>query len=154
MNVLDITSWDARSRSPTPMMDRSVEAFTISAAVLTQVGRICRIAWGNNTLVKVWENVRPMALAASIWPLGIACRAPRTISPTCTAEHRQCQHACLKWAELDTRGPQDVVAREHENQHRRAPNEVRVAAQQGTQWASAIRETQADRDTQKAAGQN
>jgi hypothetical protein len=54
----------------------------------TLAGITARSAWGSTMKMFVCAVERPRALAASFWPLGMACRPPRTFSATYAAEKR------------------------------------------------------------------
>jgi hypothetical protein len=87
--VREITCWVASSSSTTPITDSSVEALTISTAVLTQGGRMRRVAWGRTTYHRRCHGLSPIALAASDWPSGIEASAPRMVSDMCAPQNAE-----------------------------------------------------------------
>jgi hypothetical protein len=63
-----------------PTNDTRAVPLRISIVRLPIGGRIIRIAWGSTTSRSRWALVRLRAIDASVWPVGIAWIAPRTIS--------------------------------------------------------------------------
>ena len=73
-------------RSETVMTETNALSLTISVQLLTYGGVIIFTACGNTTRRVLSVKPMPMAFAASIWPLGIACTPARKISATYAVE--------------------------------------------------------------------
>ncbi len=113
-----------QSNSLTPMMESSVDALTISAAVLTQAGSACRKACGQAHRRGLRKG-QTIALAASVCPFGIDCSAPaHQFADMRAAEDGEGQNTGLDGPRSMPIVLQDIVAREHQDEHRRAADEI------------------------------
>ena len=146
-----MTSWVFSSSSPTPITESSVEALTISVAVLTQIGMTWRSACGSSTRNSSFQLPRPRLRADSIWATGTACSAPRRISPRCAPQKTE-SAKMPAWARAEPQAEdgEDVEGREDQHQHRRPAHEVDIGAQEQAQRLRG--EDEADADAEADGG--
>ena len=150
MKLREMISCVRSSSSATPMTDNRVDALTISAAVLTQAGRHWRSACGS-TDEKVWAKLRPMALAASVWPgewpaarRARSRRRATSRTPPAPARRPRRVPGPGRW-------PPTRIAGQHQDQHRRAAHDVDVGPQRQARGPAAIGQRQAGQHAQDGA---